>query len=133
MKRITIILEIISIFLKKILLNIYFYANILMLLSIYYLYRGIVLMVAHRSPKPPVRVRILLPLPYFISLLFFSRCFYLQNFFKIFYSFTIFIIIFICIFFIPYFSSGYNSNSNISGEIIDFNPNGFVWPLPRIY
>ena len=54
----------------------------------------------------------------------------MQNFFKIFYSFTIFIIIFICIFFIPYFSSGYNSNSNISGEIIDFNPNGFVWPLP---
>lgn len=54
----------------------------------------------------------------------------MQNFFKIFYSFTIFIIIFICIFFIPYFSSGYNSNSNISGEIINFNPNGFVWPLP---
>ena len=26
-------------------------------------YRGIVLMVAHRSPKPPVRVRVLLPLP----------------------------------------------------------------------
>ena len=54
----------------------------------------------------------------------------MQNFFKIFYSFTVFIIIFICIFFIPYFSSGYNSNSNFSGEIIDFNPNGFVWPLP---
>jgi putative flippase GtrA len=27
-------------------------------------YRGIVSMVAHRSPKPPVRVRVLLPLPF---------------------------------------------------------------------
>ena len=29
--------------------------------------RGIVLMVAHRSPKPPVRVRVLLPLPFKIK------------------------------------------------------------------
>ena len=36
---------------------------------------------------------------------------------------------FICTFFIPTLgiSSSYNS---INSEIIDFNPNGFVWPIP---
>ena len=40
-----------------------------------------------------------------------------------------FISIFICIFFIPFFNSSYTYDSNFS-EIIDFNPDGFVWPLP---
>lgn len=38
---------------------------------------------------------------------------------------------FICIFFIPSFSSNSNlTNSEINSEILDFNPNGFVWPIP---
>ena len=40
-----------------------------------------------------------------------------------------FFTLFICIFFITTFSSS-NSYDGISSEIIDFNPNGFVWPLP---
>lgn len=43
----------------------------------------------------------------------------------------IFIILFICLFFIPSFSSNSNfSNSDINSQILDFNPNGFVWPIP---
>ena len=38
-------------------------------------------------------------------------------------------ILFICIFFIP-FTSYSNSISFVSGEILDLNPNGFVWPSP---
>lgn len=53
----------------------------------------------------------------------------IKNIFKLFYIFVVFITIFICIFFIPFFNSSYTAN-NINGEIIDFNPNGFVWPLP---
>lgn len=46
-------------------------------------------------------------------------------------TFIIFILfIFICIFFIPIFSTGNLSHSDFSGEIIDFNPDGFVWPIP---
>ena len=41
------------------LLIFFFYAKIIIVIR----FRGIVLMVAHRSPKPPVWVRILLPLP----------------------------------------------------------------------
>ena len=52
-----------------------------------------------------------------------------KNILKFFYIFVIFITIFICIFFIPFFNSSYTANNN-DGEIIDFNPNGFVWPLP---
>lgn len=43
-------------------------------------------------------------------------------------------IIFICIFFIPTIDSSNLPNDGIlDSEIIDFNPNGFVWPLPRLY
>ncbi len=45
------------------------------------------------------------------------------KFFNYFYSAVIIITIFICIFFIPFYS-----NSNF--EILDTNPNGFVWPIP---
>ena len=43
--------------------------------------------------------------------------------------FILFFTLFICIFFIPTFGSS-NNYDGISSEIIDFNPNGFVWPLP---
>ena len=43
--------------------------------------------------------------------------------------FILFFTLFICIFFIPTLGNSDISNS-IPSEIIDFNPNGFVWPLP---
>ena len=52
-----------------------------------------------------------------------------KNILKLFYIFLAFITIFICIFFIPFFNSSYTANTD-SGEIIDFNPDGFVWPIP---
>lgn len=46
-------------------------------------------------------------------------------------SIIIFIVLFISIFFIPVIDSNSLSNSNtINSQIIDFNPNGFVWPIP---
>ncbi len=42
---------------------------------------------------------------------------------------VIFLTIFISIFFIPTVNSDFNNNPS-SSEILDFNPNGFVWPLP---
>ena len=88
-------------------------------------YRGIVSMVAHRSPKPPVRVRILLPLPIFI------RGDFIFNTVKKFILIFIFSIFFICIFFIPSIHAGYSfSTFPNNSEIIDFNPDGFVWPIP---
>ena len=51
---------------------------------------------------------------------------------KILNSFIIFILfftLFICIFFIPTFGNS-NSQEEIDSEIIAFNPDGFVWPLP---
>lgn len=45
--------------------------------------------------------------------------------------FIIFLVLFISIFFIPLISNGsLNFEYNDSSEIIAFNPNGFVWPLP---
>ncbi len=45
--------------------------------------------------------------------------------------FIIFLVLFISIFFIPLISNGsLNFEYNGSSEIIAFNPNGFVWPLP---
>ncbi len=37
--------------------------------------------------------------------------------------------ILICVFFIPVYSNGLNTD-NSNGQILDFNPNGFVWPIP---
>ena len=43
----------------------------------------------------------------------------------------LFLLIFISIFFIPVINSNINLDSNDSySDIIAFNPNGFVWPLP---
>jgi murein DD-endopeptidase MepM/ murein hydrolase activator NlpD len=39
-------------------------------------------------------------------------------------------ILLISIFFIPVFHNHITDSSHSNGEIIDFNPNGFVWPLP---
>lgn len=53
---------------------------------------------------------------------------------KLFQKFLFIIIlfsIFISIFFIPIIQSGnLNLNSSANKEIIDFNPDGFVWPVP---
>ena len=74
-------------FFKKLLLNLFFYANILIVFNSY---RGIVSMVAHRSPKPPVRVRVLLPLPqhlkgiFSLSVFIFYLTFSFLNFYYIF-------------------------------------------------
>ncbi len=54
---------------------------------------------------------------------------YISKFFKILVLFTIFI----CIFFIPTVTlKEVQSQDNVS-IILDKNPNGFVWPIPRIY
>ncbi len=39
-------------------------------------------------------------------------------------------IIFISIFFIPFYSDSNNDFINSDSEILEFNPNGFVWPIP---
>ena len=99
-------------------------------------------MVAHRSPKPPVRVRILLPLPF---ILYFLILFIFQNNqkqkkgevisifknLKFFYTFFIFLVLLICIFFIPIFNNNnFSASPSPYAEILDFNLNGFVWPIP---
>ena len=48
--------------------------------------------------------------------------------FKLVLIFIIFLVLFISIFFIPNIEGNYISTD--SSEIISFNPNGFVWPLP---
>lgn len=55
---------------------------------------------------------------------------FISNIFQKFLFFIILFSIFISIFFIPIIQSSdiYPDSSN--KEIIDFNPNGFVWPLP---
>lgn len=64
-------------------------------------------------------------------LIFLYEVIFIENFLKFFSYLLIFIIIFICIFFIPFYSNSNFSNSNtLDSEIIDFNPNGFVWPIP---
>ena len=53
--------------------------------------------------------------------------------FKSFYNFfifLIFIVIFICLFFTPILFDANQSQANLQGEILAFNPNGFVWPTP---
>ena len=50
--------------------------------------------------------------------------------FYIFFIFLLFLVIFICIFFTPILFDSNLSQANLQGEIIAFNPNGFVWPTP---
>ena len=56
---------------------------------------------------------------------------FISNLFKNFLSIVILLSIFISIFFIPTIDlNNINTNNYINSEIIDFNPNGFVWPIP---
>lgn len=71
-------------------------------------------------------------------MIYFQISFYSKNrgdfifkYFKFSFLFLIIFMLFISIFFIPIIDS--NSISNIetsTSEIISFNPNGFVWPIP---
>lgn len=56
---------------------------------------------------------------------------FISKLFNNFFIFIILIVILICIFFIPFYSNGnFNNANSTNSEIIDFNPNGFVWPIP---
>ena len=56
---------------------------------------------------------------------------FIQNLFQKFIFIIILFSIFISIFFIPIIQSGnFNLSSSPNKEIIDFNPDGFVWPIP---
>ena len=56
---------------------------------------------------------------------------FIQNLFQKLIFIIILFSIFISIFFIPIIqSSNFNLYSSLNKEIIDFNPNGFVWPIP---
>ena len=87
-------------------------------------------MVAHRSPKPPVRVRILLPLPFYLI----SELIFISNYLIKTIIFLAVIILIICIFFTPIIaSSGFTSFTSpeyYDGEFLQANVNGFVWPIP---
>ena len=103
-------------------------------------------MVAHRSPKPPVRVRILLPLPYFSNmnlifsivisyvkifyLLFFIEVIFIFKSFNYLYIFVCILTFFIVVFFVPSLKLGNFNYSSDNSEILAINPNGFVWPIP---
>jgi hypothetical protein len=54
---------------------------------------------------------------------------FIQKVFNILFISVIFITIFISVFFIPTMGN-YSQSSSLDSEIIDFNPNGFVWPIP---
>ncbi len=54
---------------------------------------------------------------------------FISKILNIFIIFIIFFTLFICIFFIPTLGISI-SQEDLDSEIIDFNPNGFVWPLP---
>lgn len=93
-------------------------------------------MVAHQSPKLPVWVRVLVPLPNFTVLvckvLFFSfktfskEVYLINNILK---NIILFSII-VCIFFIPFLSTE-NSNQQLEySEIIFLGNNNFAWPIP---
>ena len=56
---------------------------------------------------------------------------FIQNLFQKFIFIIILFSIFISIFFIPIIqSSNFNLSNSSNKEIIDFNPDGFVWPIP---
>ena len=55
---------------------------------------------------------------------------FIQNLFKKFIFIIILFSIFISIFFIPIIKKDNFSSSISNKEIIDFNPDGFVWPIP---
>ena len=55
---------------------------------------------------------------------------FISNLFQKFIFIIILFSIFISIFFIPIIQSGNFTYNSINKEIIDFNPDGFVWPIP---
>ena len=56
---------------------------------------------------------------------------FIQNLFQKFLTSIILFVIFISIFFIPIIQSqNLNSSNSSSSEILDFNPDGFTWPIP---
>lgn len=55
---------------------------------------------------------------------------FISNLFQKFIIIIISFSIFICIFFIPIIQSGNFTPNPNDTQIIDFNPNGFVWPIP---
>ena len=56
---------------------------------------------------------------------------FIQNLFQKFIFIIILFSIFISVFFIPIIQGGnFNLSSSQNKEIIDFNPDGFVWPIP---
>ena len=66
---------------------------------------------------------------FFILILFFKEVISINKILNGIIVFIIFFTLFICIFFIPTFGSS-NNQDEIDSEIIAFNPDGFVWPLP---
>ncbi len=61
----------------------------------------------------------------------FKEVIFISDFFQKFLFIIILFSIFISIFFIPIIqSSNFNYDNSSEKEIIDFNPNGFVWPIP---
>ena len=96
-------------------------------------------MVAHRSPKPPVRVRVLLPLPQKTRIRFLVFYFLLEKevtninkFLTYFYGILIFLIIYISLFYfnLSNISSAESPNSETKYYFSDSN---FFWPVPGFH
>ena len=92
-------------------------------------------MVAHRSPKPPVWVRILLPLPklrlVFLLTFFYSlRRSFLKNFSSFYISILFIIIIFSFFCIIPTFYTNSNFPINTNHSDYFFSNADFYWPTP---
>ena len=91
-------------------------------------------MVAHRSPKPPVRVRILLPLPFILLYLYMPELIFISNYLIKAAIFLVIIILIVCIFFTPIIANSSIGNFTVpeyyGNEFLQANANGFVWPIP---
>ena len=82
-------------------------------------------MVAHRSPKPPVRVRILLPLPTYSGAIN-MEVFMFNSFFKFYILICIILVVF-CSIFIPILALDNNADFILTSN------GSFFWPTPRLY
>lgn len=105
-------------------------------------------MVAHRSPKPPVRVRVLLPLPQktrifnssfftiYLKIIIKKEVIIINKFLNYFYTILIFLIIYISLF---YFSKTYTLSTICSNTIPNFETEyyfsnyKFFWPVPGFH
>ena len=91
-------------------------------------------MVAHRSPKPLVWVRILVPLPVILKRIVLTILYFFiseRNDFlkKVIYSLII-LTFFICIFFIPFFSSSNIKQLPSEKDLIFLGNSLYAWPIP---